>query len=67
MGDGHKRSLTSCYDTLAQMGVDVPLLKERIDDIIIKTIIAGQPHLAHLYRTSQPDDLENSMCFEILG
>lgn len=67
MGDGHKRSLTSCYETLGQMGVDVPLLKERIDDIIIKTIIAGQPHLAHLYRTSQPDDLENSMCFEILG
>ena len=35
--------------------------------MIAKTIIAVQPSLQHAYRSSQPDDLENSMCFQILG
>jgi len=26
-----------------------------------------QPSIAHNYRSCQPDDVENSMCFEILG
>jgi tubulin polyglutamylase TTLL6/13 len=26
-----------------------------------------QPTLAHTYRSAQPDDQENSLCFEILG
>lgn len=38
-----------------------------IKSIIIKTLISVQPMLAHTYRSCQPDDLENSMCFEILG
>ena len=32
-----------------------------------KTIISVQPTLQHAYRSSQPDDQENSMCFEVLG
>jgi tubulin polyglutamylase TTLL6/13 len=48
-------------------GKDIPKLLSQIKDIIIKTVIAGQPELAHLYRSCQPDDVENSMCFEILG
>ena len=39
----------------------------RICDLIIKTIITVQPQLAHVYRSSQPDDFENSMVFELLG
>ncbi len=35
--------------------------------IIIKTLISAQPSLSHTYRSCQPDDLENSLCFEILG
>ena len=27
----------------------------------------AQPHVHHLYRSCQPDDIENSMCFQILG
>jgi hypothetical protein len=38
-----------------------------IKDIIIKTMIAGQPHLQHEYRMAQPNNLANNMCFEILG
>ena len=41
--------------------------KEVIKNIILKTIISVQPMLAHTYRSCQPDDLENSMCFEGLG
>ena len=38
-----------------------------IKDIIIKTMISGQPHLQHEYRMAQPNNLVNNMCFEILG
>ena len=34
---------------------------------IIKTICAVQPQLSHTYKSCQPDDLENSMCYELLG
>merc|ERR1712232_691270 len=38
-----------------------------IDRLITKTLIAVQPGLAHFYHSYQPDDLENAMCFEVLG
>jgi len=39
----------------------------QIEEIAVKTCIAAQPALSHAYRSCQPDDLENSMCFEVLG
>lgn len=27
----------------------------------------AQPYLQHLYKSCQPDDVENQMCFQILG
>ena len=38
-------------------------LKTGIDDIIIKTMCLAQPHVHHLFRSCQPDDIENAMCF----
>ena len=38
-----------------------------IKSIIVKTLIIGQPYLCHLYKSCQPDDLDNAMCFQILG
>ena len=38
-----------------------------VKDVIIKTLISVQAELAHNYRSCQPNDLENRMCFEILG
>ena len=38
-----------------------------IKDIILKTLLTAQPQLAHTYKTAKPDDIENSMCFQILG
>lgn len=49
------------------MGHDVDALKERIDDIIIKTLITGYPTLSKVQQTVHPDNYANDMCFEILG
>jgi tubulin polyglutamylase TTLL6/13 len=64
---GHKRSLKSTFEYLQQAGFDVELLKNQIDDAIIKTLCSIQPTLSHHYKSCQPEDLSNSMCFELLG
>jgi len=64
---GHKRSLTFAMKYIEQMGHDSNAVLLDIQSIIIKTICTVQPQLAHTYRSCQPDDIENSMCFEILG
>lgn len=64
---GHKRSLQSTYDYLSDQGYDVEKLKKQIDDAIIKTLCSIQPTLAHHYKSCQPDDISNAMCFEVLG
>ena len=52
---------------LEQMGHNSQAVLQDIKATIIKTICAVQPTLAHTYRSCQPDDVENSMCFELLG
>ena len=64
---GHKRSLKSAYDYLESQGKNVKELQAKIEDIILKTICAVQPSLAHIYKSCQPEDYTNSMCFELLG
>jgi tubulin polyglutamylase TTLL6/13 len=64
---GHKRSLTSTLQLLGSQGHDTDQLWSSIEEIVIKTLVTAQPTAAHLYRTCQPDDYTNSMCFEILG
>lgn len=64
---GHKRSLDSIFVRLAKDGIDVENLKAQMRDMIVKTLISIQPDLVHHYRTSQPSDIYNNMCFEILG
>lgn len=69
---GHKRTVTSVLKTIEEnekdeSGVTMTELWGQIDDIVVKTVISAQPHLCHGYRSMQPDDMENSMCFEVLG
>lgn len=64
---GHKRSLKSAYSQLQSLGYDVTTLRQGISSLIMKTLTAVQPILAHFYRSCQPEDLENACCFEILG
>jgi tubulin polyglutamylase TTLL6/13 len=47
--------------------VNIERLVDKIKDLIIKTICTVQPSISHLYNTCQPEDMEGSMCFEILG
>ena len=67
MDVGHKRSLTSVYKHIEAEGHDVDLLKQRIHDIFIKTIITGYPTLSQTMSSIHPDNHANDMCFEILG
>ena len=64
---GHKRSLKSTFDLLEKQGKNIEILKSKIEDIIIKTLLSIQPSVNHVYSACQPDDLSNSMCFELLG
>ena len=67
MSYGHKRSLTSVLKYMQRRGLNVPLLKEKLNDAIVKTMILGQPLVSHQYKFSQPDDEYRHMCFHILG
>jgi len=64
---GHKRSLKAVMKTLEERGYDVKTLWNDIKKIIIKTFCSVQPILAHNYKSCQPDEPYNNMCFEVLG
>jgi tubulin polyglutamylase TTLL6/13 len=64
---GHKRSLNFTLKFIKEKGHDPDLVMANIKQTIIKSLITVQPSLAHTYKSCQPDDVENSMCFEILG
>lgn len=65
--DGHKRSWEAVHEYLRSAGYNVDALLASIEDLIIKTLISVQPSLSHFYRSCQADDVDNHMCFEILG
>lgn len=65
--DGHKRSWQAVQSRLRAMGYNIDHAIAEIEDLIVKTLIAVQPSLAHFYHSCQPDDVENAMCFEVLG
>ena len=50
-----------------QQGGDPDKIWEEIKDIVVKTVIVGQPYMDHMYRVCQPECIDNSMCFQILG
>ena len=50
-GHSHKRSLASIWETIRDLGHDVKALQDSIDDLIIKTLITGQPSMWHIYRS----------------
>jgi tubulin polyglutamylase TTLL6/13 len=65
--EGHKRSLTFSMKYIDEQGHDSKKVMEDIKQTIVKSLLTVQPQLAHTYRSCQPDDIENSMCFEVLG
>lgn len=67
MDVGHKRSITSVFEKLEQEGHNIKKLWDEMSDLFIKTFCAVQPVLSHHYKSCQPDNYANNMCFEILG
>lgn len=67
MDKGHKRSLSAIYNFLKGQGLDVDTIKKKIDEMIVKTLIVGQPMIAHTYGLAQADNYGNDLCFQILG
>ena len=67
MASGHKRSLTSALVYIKRKGLNVEVMKQKIDDVIIKTTLMGMPLVNHQYKFCQPDDDYRNMCFHILG
>jgi hypothetical protein len=63
MDVGHKRSLTSVFRHIAAQGHDVSKLKEKIYDLLVKTIITGYPTLSASVSNVHPDNFANDMCF----
>lgn len=62
---GSKRSYAAVLRTLRLTHGDEAIDKmvQEINDIVIKTMCISQPHVHHLYRSCQPDDLMNQICF----
>eukprot|EP00826_Nyctotherus_ovalis_P036759 TRINITY_DN3287_c0_g3_i5.p1 TRINITY_DN3287_c0_g3~~TRINITY_DN3287_c0_g3_i5.p1 ORF type:complete len:587 (+),score=116.04 TRINITY_DN3287_c0_g3_i5:139-1899(+) len=64
---GHKRSLDFVWRHIREHGGDPTKVQRDIKRCIVKSFCAVQPHLAHMYRSCQPNDFDNNKCFEILG
>jgi tubulin polyglutamylase TTLL6/13 len=54
---GHKKSVAEFFQTLKGLGLPANEYWTSIKDIIVKTMIAGQPHLQHEYRMAQPHNV----------
>lgn len=63
---GHKRHLDYILNYILEKHND-DTIWEKIKDLICKTLITVEPSLAHTYRSNRPNDMENSICFEVLG
>ena len=63
--EANKRSMSSVFQYMEEKepGFKASEMMEKIEDICVKACISVQPALAHAYRTTQPDDLDNSLCF----
>lgn len=63
---------TQCHTDSARHPVALAFLPPRAtpptQDVVVKTLVAAQPALAHSYHLCMPDaDPESSGCFELLG
>lgn len=60
---GHKRTLTAVLAQLQTLGHDSGAIWQQICELVTKTLISVQPVLAHHYRSCQPENYSNNMCF----
>ncbi|ESO10633.1 hypothetical protein HELRODRAFT_134854, partial [Helobdella robusta] len=67
--DGSKRSLSNVMKQIRFQGYDVDVIKRKIKDLVIKTLIAIAPDLKSEFRSCLPASDKNKTisCFQILG
>ncbi|KAL1454286.1 hypothetical protein WDU94_010558 [Cyamophila willieti] len=64
---GSKRKLCTLNAWFRRNGYDTIQIWERIDDVIVKTILAAAPSLKEKYNTSYARHNYRSACFQLLG
>lgn len=64
---GTKRSIQVVLERLKAEGYDTVALWKDVADVIIKTVVAIQPKLSHIYSTCFPNDSTSTSCCELLG
>lgn len=77
---GSKWGLQAVWDKIAEDGGDLQKIKDEINDIFIKTILAVLPNLQHTYMSCRPAEVKaepdaagmnqqyfGSNCYEVLG
>lgn len=64
---GHKRSLKLFWEQLKESGIETGVIKEEINDVVVKTLVSVQPQLAHQYRSWFTEEVDGSQWFELLG
>lgn len=54
---GHKRSLTSAMKTLQALGFDIDKIRDRIDSIILRSILAAYTKMLQSYRKTRESNV----------
>ncbi|KAL1523589.1 hypothetical protein AB1Y20_018525 [Prymnesium parvum] len=65
---GSKRTLAQTFELLAKRNIDTEQLWDEISEVVVKTVIAVQPDVAHSYARCRPAaNAHPFSCFELLG
>mmetsp|Transcript_41463 Transcript_41463/g.29893 ORF Transcript_41463/g.29893 Transcript_41463/m.29893 type:complete len:170 (-) Transcript_41463:405-914(-) len=64
---GSKRLLSSLWKLFEEEGLDIDLMKEKIDDTVRKAIISIEPFLIHSYHQKVAWEHESAKCFQLIG
>ena len=62
--DGHKWSVRAVWQHLEQEGVDTAAIKERINDVVVKTLLAVETQISTNMQLAVP---HRNNCFELFG
>lgn len=64
---GSKRLISSLWKTLAELGHDVDLIKDKIKDTVKKAVICLEPYLIHYFHTQISYEHSEAKNFHIVG
>lgn len=66
---GSKRKLTKVFESMAKKGVNVSKIKSKIDDLVVKTVIALAPEMrvecAFEAVNAHPNNRSIASCFQV--